>query len=69
MEETVVTFKNGIRSIAVYLTYDNATDELNYEVDMTPEIKKEESPDLPTLLWGMFMNTLTNTNNDKTPTE
>lgn len=68
MEETVVTFRNGIRTIAVYITCNTDTGELDCNVEITPEINKEDVPDLPTLLWGIFMESLTNTNNNETPT-
>ncbi len=70
MEETVVTFRNESRSIAVYITHDVTTDELEYNVEVSPKIEKNDTPDLPILLWGLFMDALTNNTSDKkTPIE
>lgn len=58
MEETVVTFKNANRSIAIYFTWDKEKDTMDYDVTVNPEHKEGEEADLPMILSSILLNAM-----------
>lgn len=57
MNETVVTFKNGLRVISMYFT-ETPDKELDMRMTVDPEWNPDEEPDLPMLLASTLMSVL-----------
>lgn len=55
--ETVVTFKNKDRVIAMYFTQDE-NGSLDMQMSVSPEMNPDEDPDLPMLLASTFLNVI-----------
>lgn len=56
MNEVVVTFKSKDRSIAMYFTEENG--DLQMQMNVSPELKQDEEPDLTMLLASTFLNSI-----------
>lgn len=57
MNETVVTFKNKDRAIAMYFTQDE-TGNLDMQMNVSKELDPNEDPDLAMLLASTFLTAL-----------
>ena len=57
MNETVVTFKNKDRVIAMYFTQDEKGN-LDMQMNVSKELDPDEDPDLAMLLASTFLNAL-----------
>jgi len=56
MNEVVVTFKSKDRCIAMYFTEENG--DLQMQMNVSPELKPDEEPDLTMLLASTFLNSI-----------
>ena len=66
-KECVVTFKNESRQVAMYFTEEDGN--LDMQMSVNPEVKKDEEPDLPLMLASAFLQLLNTENKDESESE
>lgn len=59
-KECVVTFKNRERTVAMYFTEEN--EDLQMQMEISPEFKEGDAPDLPMMLSNVLLTALRDDN-------